>query len=66
MADIRASDVPDAAERDRYVFTEWVRCPVCNSRNVRTKKTRPEEPDESVTRETVCRDCGWDFLVVVE
>ena len=56
----------DAGEPLRYVYVERPRCPACGSDNLRTQKTRPKETDKSVTRETVCRDCRWHFLVVVE
>jgi DNA-directed RNA polymerase subunit M/transcription elongation factor TFIIS len=56
----------DPAGVGRFVFVLAARCPVCNSRNLRTKKTRPRESDGSVTRETQCKECHHHFLVVIE
>jgi hypothetical protein len=55
----------DAAERDRYVFIERPRCPLCSSLRLKTDRTE-RHGDESVTRHTHCRDCGAKFFVVVE
>jgi DNA-directed RNA polymerase subunit M/transcription elongation factor TFIIS len=55
----------DAAERDRYVFVERPRCPICNSAKLRTVRTE-RHGDESVTRHTRCCDCRAKFFVVVE
>jgi hypothetical protein len=60
------SDTTGAGESLRYVFVTRPRCPQCGSSNLKTQKTRPKETDDSVTRETVCKDCQWWFLVVVE
>ena len=55
----------DAAEHDRYVFVERARCPRCGSLKLKTTRTE-RHGDESVTRHTVCRECGAKFYVVVE
>jgi len=56
----------DPGESDRYVFVERPRCPSCGSENLYLKKTHPREADGSVTRDTRCKDCQWDFFIVEE
>ena len=55
----------DAAESLRYIFVERPRCPRCGSPALKTQKT-VNHGDDSITRETKCRDCGHRFFVVVE
>jgi len=64
-ADMAATD-NDVAEWGRIVFCLKPRCPICGSDNLRTLKSRPQESDGSRTRETVCRDCHHNFLLVIE
>ena len=52
-------------EPERYVYIERPRCPVCWSADLKTRKSMRDE-DDSITRDTLCRCCGWVFFVVVE
>ncbi len=55
----------DAAETDRYVFIQRPRCPRCASPDLKTQKTI-DNGDDSITRETKCRECNHRFFIVVE
>ena len=64
MGNVEASTT-DAAELDRYVYIRRARCPICESPELKTQKT-VDNGDDSLTRETKCRECGHRFFVVVE
>jgi hypothetical protein len=55
----------DAGERDRYVYIEKARCPVCGSDDLKTQHSE-DQGDGSTKRDTLCRGCGWKFFVVEE
>jgi transcription elongation factor Elf1 len=54
----------DAAESLRYVFASRIRCPRCNSVDLRT--VRSVVRDDARQKTTVCRHCGWRFYVILE
>ena len=60
------NEVDEPSEPLRYVFIERPRCPSCGSGSLKTRKTLPSQGDDSVTRDTLCKSCGWTFYVVVE
>ena len=64
--DAISSNSTDPAEWGRYVFVERPRCPKCGSTVLKTRHSRREFGDGSITRDTVCRTCGATFFVVVE
>jgi len=58
-------DPDDASAALRYVFIDRPRCPQCYSDSLKTKHSEGQG-DGSVKRDTECRDCGWQFFVVLE
>ena len=62
---VNTTTIPDAAERDRYVYVERPRCPRCTSPKLKTLRSE-DQGDDSTMRTTVCRDCRHKFYVVVE
>ncbi len=56
----------DAAESLRYVFVERPRCPVCESADLHTLRSRTDQAEGVTTRRTECRGCGHRFFVILE
>jgi len=52
-------------ERPYVVYFERPRCPVCHSSRLRAHRTS-RHGDESLTRHSVCQDCGQRVHIVVE
>lgn len=53
-------------EPDKLIYRELVRCPACESTDVRTTRSEPRESDGSRTRWVRCRSCTWPFRIVFE
>ncbi len=60
------ADLQGVAESLRYVFIARPRCPVCESANLHTIRSRTDRVEGVTTRRTICRGCGHKFFVVIE
>lgn len=64
--------IPPEDAPGRYVFAERPRCPDCGSGNLKTTKTSREQSDgadprdDTLTRFSLCRQCGRRFILVLD
>jgi len=50
----------------RYIFIERPRCPVCSKANLRTLRCKTDRLEDTVSRRTLCLECGHRFFVILE
>jgi hypothetical protein len=68
MADAQGTTHDRPATDDRqpeYVYTVRPRCPHCGSVRLRSYKTR-DNGDDTLTRYSICQNCGRRLVLVVE
>jgi C4-type Zn-finger protein len=59
----RHDAIPD--DSTRYVFVTKTRCPVCDSADLQTIRSKTQD-DGTISRRTACRTCGHRFFVILE
>ncbi len=62
---MNASTKPAKRTPPPIVWVTRARCPNCDSADLQTRRST-QSADGSTARNTLCRECGETFLVVVE
>jgi hypothetical protein len=57
--------LPPPGDPLRYVYRPKDRCRLCRSDNLKTYRST-RHPDGVIERRTICRDCGYKFILVLE